>query len=127
MIARRDPRVAAALHVQLTGTDVEGRTLNEGVMTINISYRGALLKGIRAVLRPGGTVSLSRLNKKEDFRVAWAGEPNTLNAGLAGVAPVNDDSAFWSDVLGARPPSNAMTNSSPAASGKPSRAARAGA
>jgi hypothetical protein len=127
MIARRDPRVAAALPVQLTGTDAEGCPLDQKVMTINISYRGALLKGIHAVLRPGATVSLSRLNKKEDFRVAWAGEPNTSNAGLAGVAQLNDDSAFWNDVLGARPPSKGVMDSSPAASGERSRAAGAGA
>ena len=127
MISRRDPRVAAALPLQLTGTDAQGRTLDQKVMTINISYRGALLKGINAVLRPGGTVSLSRLNKKEDFRVAWVGERNTANAGLAGVAPVDEDTLFWNDVLGARPSSDRATASSPATSRHRGRGAGAGA
>jgi methyl-accepting chemotaxis protein len=127
MIARRDPRVAAELPVQLTGTDAEECPLDQKVTTVNISYRGALLKGIHAVLRPGAIVSLSRLNKKENFQIAWAGEPNTPNAGLAGVATLNDDSVFWNDILGARPPSNRATASSPASGGQRSRSARAGA
>jgi methyl-accepting chemotaxis protein len=126
-IGRRDPRVVVALPVQLTGTDADGRPLNQEVTTINISYRGALLKGVRAVLRPGGTVSLARLNKREEFRVAWMGAANTADAGLAGVAPVDEDTLFWNDVLGPRLPSAHETASAPANRGRRSRAAGAGA
>jgi methyl-accepting chemotaxis protein len=116
-IGRRDPRVAVALPVQLSGRDAEGRPLNQEVTTINISYRGALLKGVGAVLRPGATVSLGRLNKKEDFRVAWMGAPNTADASLVGVAQVDEDSLFWSDVLAARSSSGEGTDTAPANSG----------
>ena len=125
-IGRRDPRVAVALPVQLTGTDGDGHPLNQEVMTVNISHRGALLKGIRAVLRPGGTVTLCRLNKKKDFRVAWTGVPNTVDAGLAGLAPVDEDTLFWNDVLGAMLPSMQDTAHAPANSGHRSRAVGAG-
>src|ERR1700732_1732793 len=42
---RRDPRIDLALPVLLTGTDVSGRPLDQRVMTVNISRRGALLGG----------------------------------------------------------------------------------
>ena len=126
MIGRRDPRVPAALSVHLTGTDAETRPVSLEVMTINISHRGALLKGIPSVLRPGATISLRRLNREEDFCVAWMGAPNTADEGLAGVAPVNEDTSFWNDVLGARPPSAQDTGSASGNSGRQRRAARAG-
>jgi methyl-accepting chemotaxis protein len=97
-IGRRDPRIEVALAVQLTGSDASGHLLDEKVMTINISVRGALLTNIRGALKRGQTVSLSRLDKKEEFRVAWAGEQGT-SGGQAGVAPVDPDSSFWNDVL----------------------------
>src|ERR1700674_3415341 len=47
---RRDPRIELALPVLLTGTDVSGRPLDQRVMTVNISRRGALLEGIHGML-----------------------------------------------------------------------------
>src|ERR1700686_3992402 len=42
---RRDPRIDIELPVLLTGIDVSGRPLDQRVMTVNISRRGALLNG----------------------------------------------------------------------------------
>jgi hypothetical protein len=96
---RRDPRIDLALPVLLSGTDVSGRPLDQRVMTINISRRGALLEGIHGMLQLGDTVSLSRLHKKEQFRVAWVGADDTPAAGQIGVAAVDPNSTFWSEVL----------------------------
>jgi hypothetical protein len=96
---RRDPRIDLALPVLLTGTDVGGRPLDQRVFTINISRRGALLDGIHGRLQPGDEISLSRAQHKEQFRVAWVGEDGTPAAGQLGVAAVDPNTSFWSEVL----------------------------
>jgi hypothetical protein len=94
---RRDPRIELALPVLLKGTDITGRPLDQRVMTVNISKHGALLEGVHGVLRPGDVISLARLRKKEQFRVAWVGEED--KAGHIGVAAVDPNTSFWDEVL----------------------------
>ena len=96
---RRDPRIDLALPVLLTGTDVSGRPLDQRVMTVNISRRGALLEGIHGLLEPGNKISLARLHKKEQFRVTWVGGKDTPAAGQIGVAAVDPNTSFWAEVL----------------------------
>jgi methyl-accepting chemotaxis protein len=109
MIGRRDPRMVVALPVQLTGTDHSGRSLDQEVMTINISHRGARLKDIHGMLRPGGTISLARLDKKEHFRLAWVGKKDTPEAGQVGVSAVDPNASLWNDVLQKMAPSERET------------------
>jgi hypothetical protein len=96
---RRDPRIDLALPVLLTGTDVSGRPLDQRVMTVNISRRGALLDGIHGMLGPGNKISLARLHKKEQFRVTWVGGEDTPAAGQIGVGAVDPNTSFWDEVL----------------------------
>src|SRR3984893_11422517 len=96
---RRDPRIDLALPVLLTGTDVSGRPLDQRVMTVNISRRGALLDGIHGMLEPGNKISLARLHKKEQFRVTWVGGKDTPAAGQIGVPAVDPNTSFWDEVL----------------------------
>jgi hypothetical protein len=96
---RRDPRIDLALPVLLSGTDISGRPLDQRVITVNISRRGALLDGIHGRLGLGDTISLSRLQKKEQFRVAWVGVEGTPAAGQIGVAAVDPNTTFWAEVL----------------------------
>ncbi|HLX86500.1 MAG TPA: PilZ domain-containing protein [Terriglobales bacterium] len=96
---RRDPRIDIALPVLLSGTDVRGRPLDQRVITINVSRRGALLDRIHGALNQGDIVSLARLHKKEQFHVAWVGEEGTPSAGQIGVSAVDPNTAFWEDVL----------------------------
>jgi len=126
IIGRRDPRVVAALPVQLTGTDHSGSPLDQKVMTINISRHGALLKGVHGMLKSGGTISLARLDKKELFHIAWVGEEDTPEAGRVGVAPADPNTSFWDDVLGKMAPSEKETASTSATSRQRSKTARAG-
>ncbi len=128
-IGRRDPRIIAALPVRLTGTDADDRPLDQEVMTINVSRRGALLKGVRGMLMPGNTISLARLHKEERFRVAWVGDKSTPGAGQVGVgvAPVDPDTSFWDDVPEIMTPPEGET-AKPSATSRPrSKAVRAGA
>jgi hypothetical protein len=96
---RRDPRIELALPVLLTGTDVRGRPLDQRVMTVNISRRGALLDGIHGMLRPGDIISLVRSHQKEQFRVAWVAGDDSPAAGQIGVAAVDPNTSFWDEVL----------------------------
>jgi hypothetical protein len=96
---RCEARVDIALPVLLTGTDVSGRPLDQRVTTVNVSRRGAQLAGIHGMLRPGDTIALARLHKKEKFRVTWAGEEGTVAEGQIGVAALDPNSSFWDEVL----------------------------
>ena len=96
---RRDPRIELALPVLLSGADVSGRPLDQRVMTINISRRGALLEGIHGMLGAGDKISLARMHKKEEFRVAWVGGEGTPAAGQIGVAALDPNTSFWEEVL----------------------------
>src|ERR1035438_2723256 len=96
---RRDPRLDLALPVLLTGTDAGGRPLAQKVVTVNISRRGALLEGIHGRLKPGDQIFLDRAQNREPFRVAWAGAPDTPKAGQIGVAAVDPNTRFWSELL----------------------------
>jgi hypothetical protein len=108
---RRDPRIDLALPVLLTGIDVSGRPLDQRVMSVNISRRGALLDGIHGMLGPGDIISLARLHKKEQFRVAWVGAEDTPAAGQIGVAAVDPNTSFWDEVLEATAQSGLETPS----------------
>ena len=96
---RRDPRIDLALPVLLSGTDVSGRPLDQRVMTINISRRGALLDGIHGMLGPGDIISLAHGRKKEEFRVSRVGRDDTPEAGQVGVTAVDPNTSFWDEVL----------------------------
>jgi hypothetical protein len=96
---RRDPRIDLALPVLLTATDVRGRPLDQRVMTINISRRGALLEGVHGLLGPGAVVTLARGRNREPFRVAWVGAEDTPAVGQIGVAAVDPNTSFWNEVL----------------------------
>ncbi len=98
-IERRDARVEVSLPVRLTALDPEGPVGDQEVWTINVSQHGALLKGIRGQLSMGGRVSLSRLNKREDFLIAWVGKRNTPEADQIGISAVNPASTFWNDAI----------------------------
>jgi uncharacterized phage infection (PIP) family protein YhgE len=125
-IGRRDPRIAAALPVQLTAVDSSGTSLDQQVMTINISRRGALLRDVHGKLKSGDTLTLARSNKKENFRVAWIGDENTSMAGQAGVAPVDQESSFWDDVLQTMEPTEVETDGAISTGKRRSKSAHAG-
>lgn len=96
---RRDPRIDIALPVLLTGVDASGRPLDQRVMTVNISRRGALVEGIHGVLRPGDNITLTRGGHSEEFRVAWVVDDDTPAGAQIGVAAVDPGSIFWDEVL----------------------------
>jgi methyl-accepting chemotaxis protein len=113
-IERRDRRIDISLPVRLTAIDVNGHSLEQEVITMDISAQGASLRGIQARLRIGDKVSLARSGKVEQFLIAWVGPENTDGTGQIGVAAVDPVSSFWTDVAETQSqtnPANAEDNS----------------
>ena len=98
-VTGRDPQIETALPVLLSGTDANGRPLDQKAMTINLGRHGTLLQGIGGILSVDAVISLARLHKKEQFRVVWVGDGNATTSGQVRVAPVDPNSSFWDDVL----------------------------
>jgi len=96
---RREPRIEIALPVLLTGVDVKGRPLDQRVMTVNISRRGALLEGIHGKPSAGDEISLTRGPKKERFRVMRVVDDDSGVGARIGVAAVDPNTTFWDEVL----------------------------
>jgi methyl-accepting chemotaxis protein len=101
-IRRRDPRVDLAVPVKLIVTDAKGHPQQQDVVTVDISHHGVLVRGFRGTIRVGKTVSLSRNNKRQEFRVAWVGPKSSPSAGQIGLSAVDPASEFWNDVLNTR-------------------------
>jgi methyl-accepting chemotaxis protein len=110
-IERRDPRLTKAVTVRLIATDAQGAAQDHEVLTVNVSRRGALLKGVRGKFRVGNAVTLARLNRREEFQVQWVGEPSSPDAGLIGVAAVDPATTFWDDVAGSASPDDSNRGS----------------
>jgi hypothetical protein len=96
---RREPRVDIAIPLQLSATDINGRPLDQRVVTFNVSKRGAGLRGVHGALQKGDRVSLSRAGRKEEFSVAWIGTQVRQAADLIGVVSISDQASLWQDVL----------------------------
>ena len=107
-IERSDRRFDISLPVRHDRDRRQRPASEPGIMTINVSRHGALLKGIRGKIRLGSQVSLSRSNKLEQFLIVWVGEANTPRAGQIGVSAIDPASSFWNDVVGARPKPNSQ-------------------
>jgi methyl-accepting chemotaxis protein len=101
-IERSERRTSISLPVRLAATEVDGHPLEQEITTINVSHSGALLRGVRGRLQLGSHVSLARLNKQEQFLVAWVGEQNTPGDGQIGVSAVGPATSFWNDVIDTR-------------------------
>jgi len=114
-IRRKESRVELALPVLLGMADGKGHPVEQQVRTIDISRQGALVQGFRGIVRAGKFVSLSRKNKKQQFRVAWVGAQGTPEAGQIGLSAVDPLSGFWDDLLDGRElPADEPTKSLPA-------------
>jgi methyl-accepting chemotaxis protein len=101
-IKRRDSRVDFSLPVMLTTTDANGHPVEQRITTLDISRQGALVQGFKGNIRVGKIVSLSRNDKKQEFRVAWLGAKGTPTEGQIGLSAVDPNLGFWDDVLEAR-------------------------
>jgi methyl-accepting chemotaxis protein len=99
-IERRDPRVVVTVPVRLIATDAKGSALDQDVFTVNVSRRGASLRGVHGEIPVGSKLTLARLNRREEFRVEWVEAANSANSARVGVSSIKSDTSFWDDVVG---------------------------
>jgi hypothetical protein len=59
--------------------------------TLDISYAGVRLGGLRTQLQPGQTISLQRGSQKARFRIVWNQQlgPNEIQVGVESLEPQN--------------------------------------
>jgi hypothetical protein len=80
---RNEPRVRAALWVDVSGTDAQREPFSQRVIAINLSLNGGLLWGVEAELRSGDVITVSYLERKALFQVVWVLEESAVGAQVA--------------------------------------------
>jgi methyl-accepting chemotaxis protein len=102
-IERNDRRYKMTVAVKIRATDAAGHVLEQEITTVDISRRGAHLKGVRRKFAVGSEVSLARPNsdRAEKFTIMWVGEERTPRAGQIGVSAVDPSTFFWDDLIDA--------------------------
>jgi hypothetical protein len=101
-MAGREQRKQVALTVRIFGTDSTGHVFSDSVSTVNVSFEGAMLSGVRRPIQPGEIIGLTYGKNKARFRVRWVGEPGTPNQGRMGIQNVMPTSCIWDIPLPAR-------------------------
>ncbi len=95
MAKRREPRKEVKLPVRIFGTDSGGQVFSEKVFTANVSRHGVQLTGVPIQLNLEEIIGLTYNATKANFRVKWAGRPNTPMAGHVGLLNLAPEKAFW--------------------------------
>ncbi len=96
---RAEPRIDVSLSIQISGTDINGKSFEETARTSNVSRRGAQLEGVQAKLRVNDTVSITSGDRQENFRVSWVGASLTPLAGQIGVIVMEVDTTLWDPAI----------------------------
>jgi hypothetical protein len=97
---RSEPRVRAALWVEVAGTDVQHEPFSERVIAINLSEHGALLWGVEAELRSGDVITVAYHERKGQFQVVWVLEESAVGAEVA-VHRLAEQPCPWEEALAA--------------------------
>ncbi len=86
MGCRREPRRTVSYPASIAGMDARGRSFLDTIKIRDISARGILVEGVRAVVKIGDTVVVRYGENKGRFRVMWIkrmnGSPNQKQVGL---------------------------------------------
>jgi PilZ domain len=92
---RNEPRIAISYPVVVRGFDSQGNPFSVAAETYDISYSGASLKGIEALVKPGKKVEIEFRDQKAWFSVQWVGKSGSPKAGRTGVHCV-EQKYIWS-------------------------------
>ena len=90
-----EPRKAIEVPVRVFGTDRDGKPFSENLTTVDVSLRGAKLKGLKANLQVDEIIGLTYRKNKSHFRVKWIGTPGTATDGLMGLLNLNPGKPLW--------------------------------
>jgi len=95
---RSEPRVRAALWVDITGTDAQREPFSGRVIAINLSRNGGLLLGVEAELRSGDVIAVAYRERKALFQVVWVLEESAIGAQVA-IHRLADQPCPWEEAL----------------------------
>ncbi len=112
---RSECRISQELPVRIYGTDGAGKPVNETAWTLDVSPRGARLKGLPHWSGLGEIVTIRHGDEKARFRVMWIGEHGTAREGQVGVLCMDNGRSIWGMLPVNDEP--AMTEDSTAAAG----------
>jgi hypothetical protein len=100
MDRRRSPRVAARLPVRIWGMDAYALPFMALGTVKDISHTGALVQGMRRMIKPGTVLEVQLGEEKAQFRVAWVGKPGTRKEGEIGLESLPAEPCIWDVNLG---------------------------
>ena len=92
---RREKRIATVHPIRLWGMDSRGRPFIEAASTLDVSGKGARVKGVKVKLVVGDVVGLSSGGQKGRFRVVWVGQAGTLEACNVGLQSLEFKKHLW--------------------------------
>jgi hypothetical protein len=96
---RTESRVDVVLPVRLWGMESEWEPFTEKAEIVNVSLKGARLKGVRAQLRLGDVIALEHDGKKAAFQVVWVGKEGSAHAGEVGIFCLEPDKLVWGTII----------------------------
>jgi hypothetical protein len=95
MDRRQTPRVTALLPVRIWGLDMHAFPFIQLARVKNISAGGAVLQGVRQLIRPGEFLDVQFGDEKAQFRVIWVGKPGTDRQGEIGLEALPSEPYIW--------------------------------
>jgi PilZ domain len=96
---RGEPRQPMEVPVRIFGTDRGGRIFSENVTTVDVSHKGAKVRGVKTQLKLDEIIGLTYGKNKVHFRVIWAGEPGTTSEGQIGLLNLTPEKPLWDFTL----------------------------
>jgi sec-independent protein translocase protein TatA len=92
---RKSQRVEERVPARIFGLDQKGKPFSVQVETVDISFGGARLAGVKQFETAGETIGLEYNGKKGRFAVVWVGRQGTKNEGQVGVRNIDARNSIW--------------------------------
>jgi PilZ domain len=96
---RSEPRRTKSEVVQVFGLNGKGRPFHQSASTIDVSYRGARLRGLSCWDQPGEIIGIRFGSEKARFQVVWIGKANTAHEAQIGLCCLEPGRNIWDQHL----------------------------
>ena len=97
---RSESRTSYEAAVRVFGMDSAGKPINQTAWTLDISRRGARLRGLHCWIGPGETIGVRCGTEKARYKVVWNGQQGTPTEGHLGLLCLETGKYIW----GSAPP-----------------------
>ena len=92
---RCEPRHSLESPVRVFGIDSAGKPINQTAWTLDVSKRGARLKGVPCWSGPGETIGVRCGTEKARYKVVWIGQQGTAAEGQVGLLCLESGKFIW--------------------------------